>query len=368
MKKIIRVAALGGAVALALAACGSAPEDTDETAGTGETSAAAVDYKACMVSDAGGFDDPVVQPGRLRRPDAGRGRAAAIEFAEVAVRLRDRLHAEHRRPGLRGLRPDHRRRVRARGPDPGGRARPTRTSSSRSSTRRGQRLRRPSDARERQAAALRHGAGRVPRRLPRRRLRRPVDPAGTVAHLRWHAVSRPSRSSWTASARARSTTTRSRAPRSRSSARRPSPAASWPTTARRASPPAIIEEGVEVLLPVGGPIYQSAMDAIADSGRERRPDRRRRRLLRDRPVDAGPRPDLDPEEDGRLDVRGDQGRGCRRSSTPRRTSARWRTAASASPRCTTSRTRSTPALVAEVEALQEKIIGGEVEVESYLAK
>ncbi|KQR12329.1 BMP family protein [Cellulomonas sp. Leaf334] len=55
MKKIIRVAALGGAVALALAACGSAPEETEETTG-GET-AASVDFKACMVSDAGGFDD-----------------------------------------------------------------------------------------------------------------------------------------------------------------------------------------------------------------------------------------------------------------------------------------------------------------------
>lgn len=30
----------------------------------------------------------------------------------------------------------------------------------------------------------------------------------------------------------------------------------------------IIDQGVDVLLPVGGPIYQSAMDAIADSGRD----------------------------------------------------------------------------------------------------
>lgn len=53
MKKIIRVAALGGAVALALAACGSAPEDdATSSAGAGEDA-----YKACMVSDAGGFDD-----------------------------------------------------------------------------------------------------------------------------------------------------------------------------------------------------------------------------------------------------------------------------------------------------------------------
>ncbi|WP_431835914.1 BMP family ABC transporter substrate-binding protein [Cellulomonas sp. Y8] len=54
MKKIIRAAALTGAVALALAACGSAPEESDSTAGGGD---AGSDFKACMVSDAGGFDD-----------------------------------------------------------------------------------------------------------------------------------------------------------------------------------------------------------------------------------------------------------------------------------------------------------------------
>lgn len=52
MKKIIRVAALSGVVALALAACGSAPEGNDSTDGSG-----ASDFKACMVSDEGGFDD-----------------------------------------------------------------------------------------------------------------------------------------------------------------------------------------------------------------------------------------------------------------------------------------------------------------------
>ena len=56
MNKLIRVAALGGAVALTLAACAAAPED-DETPGSGESSVEAVDFKACMVSDAGGFDD-----------------------------------------------------------------------------------------------------------------------------------------------------------------------------------------------------------------------------------------------------------------------------------------------------------------------
>ena len=54
MKKIIRAAALTGAVALALAACGSAPEESENTAGGGDGGS---DFKACMVSDAGGFDD-----------------------------------------------------------------------------------------------------------------------------------------------------------------------------------------------------------------------------------------------------------------------------------------------------------------------
>ncbi len=59
MKKIIRVAALGGAVALALAACGSAPDEStgEATGGSGETTAAGADFTGCMVSDFGGFDD-----------------------------------------------------------------------------------------------------------------------------------------------------------------------------------------------------------------------------------------------------------------------------------------------------------------------
>ncbi|WP_084078907.1 BMP family protein [Demequina sp. NBRC 110057] len=62
MKTTIRVGALAAVSALALAACASAPEDeTSEsaTSGTSESAAPAesVDYMACMVSDAGGFDD-----------------------------------------------------------------------------------------------------------------------------------------------------------------------------------------------------------------------------------------------------------------------------------------------------------------------
>ena len=60
MKKIIRVAALGAAAALVLTACASAPITSTTTSPTvGETSAAPsnADFKACMVSDEGGFDD-----------------------------------------------------------------------------------------------------------------------------------------------------------------------------------------------------------------------------------------------------------------------------------------------------------------------
>ncbi len=56
MKNLIRVAALSGAVALALAACGSAPDDEAGGDSTGSP-APEVDYKACMVSDSGGFED-----------------------------------------------------------------------------------------------------------------------------------------------------------------------------------------------------------------------------------------------------------------------------------------------------------------------
>lgn len=56
MKSVTRAAALATAAVLALAACGSAPEETEETSSAGEEGAS-TDYKPCIVSDAGGFDD-----------------------------------------------------------------------------------------------------------------------------------------------------------------------------------------------------------------------------------------------------------------------------------------------------------------------
>ena len=59
MNRIIRVAALGGALALALAACGSAPERhvASSSSPSSSSGAAASDFKGCIVSDSGGFND-----------------------------------------------------------------------------------------------------------------------------------------------------------------------------------------------------------------------------------------------------------------------------------------------------------------------
>lgn len=64
MKKILSTAAIGTIAVLALSACGSAPATSGSTTAasggattSSTTSAAAANFKACIVSDAGGFDD-----------------------------------------------------------------------------------------------------------------------------------------------------------------------------------------------------------------------------------------------------------------------------------------------------------------------
>lgn len=57
MKRATKLTALAGAAALALAACGQAPEEEGTGGGTAGATEAASDFSACMVSDAGGFDD-----------------------------------------------------------------------------------------------------------------------------------------------------------------------------------------------------------------------------------------------------------------------------------------------------------------------
>lgn len=55
MKKTYSALALGLAASLSLAACGSAP--TDSASSGSSQAAGSSDFKACMVSDEGGFDD-----------------------------------------------------------------------------------------------------------------------------------------------------------------------------------------------------------------------------------------------------------------------------------------------------------------------
>ncbi len=59
MNNTLRIGAIGAVSALALSACSSAPaeEPNSTSATTGTTPAQTIDYKACMVSDSGGFDD-----------------------------------------------------------------------------------------------------------------------------------------------------------------------------------------------------------------------------------------------------------------------------------------------------------------------
>jgi len=57
VKRATQVTALAAVAALALAACGAAPEDDETTGGGDNTAGGNSDFSACMVSDAGGFDD-----------------------------------------------------------------------------------------------------------------------------------------------------------------------------------------------------------------------------------------------------------------------------------------------------------------------
>jgi basic membrane protein A len=60
VKKVVRVTAIAGVAALALAACGQAPDSGNGNSsgnGSGTETKAASNFQACMVTDAGGVDD-----------------------------------------------------------------------------------------------------------------------------------------------------------------------------------------------------------------------------------------------------------------------------------------------------------------------
>ena len=98
MRRVLKLAALGAAASLALTACGEAPEDndtgttnndsgagaTDDTAATDDGAAAggSEDFQACMVSDAGGFDDQSFNQSGKEGLDAA-AEALGIDTTEV---------------------------------------------------------------------------------------------------------------------------------------------------------------------------------------------------------------------------------------------------------------------------------------------
>ena len=130
----------------------------------------------------------------------------------------------------------------------------------------------------------------------------------------------------------------------------------------------LIDQNVDVLLPVGGPIYQSAAAAIRDSGREIAMIGVDADFTADRPVGGRPHADLDPQGHRRRHVRGRPRSGQRRvRQHPVRRHARERGR----------RHRAVPRLRVEgsgrrcrveLDDLKAAIIAGDVEVTSYLAE
>ncbi|MDO5673081.1 MAG: BMP family ABC transporter substrate-binding protein [Actinomycetaceae bacterium] len=85
MKKSLPAALLALMVTASLAACGAAPEKeaTPEATDTTDASAPAADFKACMVSDQGGFDDKSFnQSGKEGLDKAKAELGIAVSFAE----------------------------------------------------------------------------------------------------------------------------------------------------------------------------------------------------------------------------------------------------------------------------------------------
>lgn len=92
MRRVLKIATAGAAATLVLAACGEAPTEEETTAGgenaesseDGEAAGgdAGADFKACMVSDAGGFDDQSFNQSGKEGLDAA-AEALGVEPVEV---------------------------------------------------------------------------------------------------------------------------------------------------------------------------------------------------------------------------------------------------------------------------------------------
>ena len=217
--------------------------------------------------------------------------------------------------------------------------------------RRRQRLRRHDRRAEHQADPLRHRPGRVPRRLRRGELLEDRH----RRHLRRHEL--PDRHDLHGRLRSRAssttTTEKGTAVKVVGWDRRPDGALHrWLRGQRHRAQDAaqsLIDQGADVLLPVGGPIYQSAA----------RPSRTPARTIALLGVDADvfetdpTSPTSPSRRSSRASTSAVDGRRARRAatatSTPPRTSERSRTTESASRRSTTSRPRSPPTLQGELD-------------------
>ena len=195
MKKSLKLAAVLGTVGLAVAACGSKPVTSG---GSSTTSANASAFKACLVTDTGGLDDHSFNELSWEgMQDRAEGRQRLDHGAERPVDDLQRLRRQHRRLRLGRLQA-HRRRGLRPADRPGAVLREEHQPALRGG---GQHLRR----RPGRGPAVRHRPGGLPRRLLRGR--------DTPRPARWPPsaapTTRPSRSTWTASGRACSTTTSS---------------------------------------------------------------------------------------------------------------------------------------------------------------
>ena len=268
-KKLAGIAAAAGLL-VALAGCGAAPEATPTGEPSADAGMAVEGFLPCLVSDDGGFNDKSFNQSALE----GMQRAAdelGVELIEV-----ESGSANDYAPNLENLIAEGCTFIVAVGFKLSADTIASATANPEvnyaiiddyaDADFDGE-----TDAPNIKPLVVRHGPGRLPRRLRRRGMvwRRWRQQASAPSAA---SRSRRSRSSWTASSTASRSTTRTRA--------KTVETFGWDVEAQDGSftggfaandtakqtAQGILDQGVDVILPVGGPIYQSAADAIADAG------------------------------------------------------------------------------------------------------
>ena len=257
MKKIIRVAALGGAVALALAACGSAPEDDAHARRQRQRDRRDRRLQGLHGLGRRWLRRQVVQPGRLRGPEAGRRSRARHRRRDTSSPRADTDYT----PNIDSLVAENCNLIIGVGfllEDPiqtAAEANPDIEFALVDSAFSDADFK-PGHARQRQADPVRHGAGGLPRGLRRRgavddRQGRDVrwhpDPVRHDLHGRLRGRRRQVQRGQRQVRRSSSAGTRPRRPAS-------SPATSTARTTARTSASRFIDQGADIIMPVAGPV------------------------------------------------------------------------------------------------------------------